>query len=79
MVFVTFMVDYYIDGWLFVVNENIYSFNPLSLSPYPLLQWRRGNRFIRDSIILTPVGPQRLLGESTVIYIFLPRTSVNFK
>ena len=57
-------------GDTFVVNYNIYGFNPLTLSPYPLLQWGLGNPFIRDSILLTPVKPQRLLGESTVLYFF---------
>ena len=61
-----------------VVNYNICGFNPLTLSPYPLLQWRLGNPFIGDSILLTPVLPQRLLGESTLLYFFLQRTSVNF-
>ena len=54
----------------FLVNYSIYSCNPLTLSPYPLLQWRLKNPFIRDSILLTPVNPQRLLGESTVLYFF---------
>ena len=65
-------------GDIFVVNYNICGFNPLSLSPYPLLQWRLENPFIWDSILLTPVMPQRLLGESTVLIVFLQRTSVNF-
>ena len=71
MVIVTFMFDYYIDGDTFVVSCNICGFNTLSLSPYPLLQWRLRNPFIGDSIILTPVKPQRLLGESTVLYIYI--------
>ena len=48
VVIVTFIVDYYIDGWY--------------ICGY--------NRFIWDSILLTPVKPQRLLGESTVLYFF---------
>ena len=57
-------------GDTFMVNYNICVFNPLSLSPYPLLQWRLGNSFIGDSILLTLVMLQRLLGESTVLYVF---------
>ena len=34
-------------GDAFVVNYNICGFNPLSLSPYPLLQWRLGNPLLR--------------------------------
>ena len=56
VVIVTFIVDYYIDGWY------ICGFN----------------RFIWDSILLTPVKPHRLLGESTVLYFFFTKDLSKF-